>query len=91
MENTYRNDLKKRLRNPAFQRAWIESEIKYILAQKLIEKRLSKNLSQRQLAQKVKTSQAVICRIETMQANPSINLLKRIATALELELTLQFK
>ena len=74
-----------------FKKAWAESELEYVLAQKLIEKRLSKNLSQRQLAQKVKTSQAVICRIETMQANPSINLLKRIATALELELALQFK
>ena len=49
------------------------------------------NLSQRELAEKVKTTQAVISRIETMNANPSLSLLKRIAHVLDAKLTLQLQ
>ncbi|MFV1917709.1 MAG: multiprotein-bridging factor 1 family protein [Patescibacteria group bacterium] len=88
---TYEKDLKKRLKNPKFRKAWEESEAEYLLAKQLIEKRLKKNMSQRQLAKKLKTSQAVISRIETMSGNPSLSLLKRIARALDSKLTLKFK
>lgn len=94
MENkliyTFKEDLKKRLKSPSFRKAWEESEPEYILATQLIEKRLKKKMSQRDLAKKVKTTQAVISRIETMNANPSLNLLKRIAHVLGLKLTLRF-
>ncbi len=55
-----------------FKKAWEESEVEYRLAKQLIDKRLAERISQRQLAKKLKTSQAVISRIETMQANPSL-------------------
>jgi transcriptional regulator with XRE-family HTH domain len=48
-------------------------------------------MSQRDLAKSVKTSQAVISRIETMSANPSLSLLKRIAKVLGTDLQLGFK
>jgi len=48
-------------------------------------------LSQRQLAKKVKTTQAVISRIETMSTNPSLLLIKRIAEKLDLKVSLTFK
>jgi len=48
-------------------------------------------MSQRQLAKKMKTTQAVISRIESMNANPSLFLLKRLAEALDSKLILQFK
>jgi len=88
---TFDEDLKKRLRNPKFRRAWEDSEPEYILATQLIEKRLAKKYSQRTLAKKLKTSQAVISRIETFRANPSLSLLKRIASVLDTKLVLQFK
>lgn len=88
---TFREDLKKRLKNPAFKKAWKKSETEYLLACAMIEKRISKKLSQRQLAKKVKTTQAVISRIESMNANPSLFLLKRLAEALDSKLVLQFK
>src|SRR3972149_11941475 len=80
------DDLKSRINNPAFKKAWEDLESEYLLAKKLIKKRKEKKLSQRQLAKKVATSQALISRIETMQANPSFLLLARIAKALESEL-----
>jgi len=88
---TFEEDLKERLKNPKFRKAWEESEVDYLLAKKLIEKRLNRKMSQRDLAKKLKTSQAVISRIETMNANPSLNLLKRIASVLDAKLTLNFK
>ncbi len=87
---TFEDHLKESLKNPKFKKAWEESEVEYKLAKQLIEKRLAEKISQRQLAKKLKTSQAVISRIETMQANPSLSLLKRIAQALNTNLQIQF-
>lgn len=87
----FEDDLKVRLNNPKFKKAWKESEVEYILAKQLIEKRLAKKVSQRDLAKKLHTSQAVISRLETGNANPSLSFLKRIAHALNLHLFLQLK
>lgn len=88
---TFREDLRKRLKDLKFKKAWEESEPEYLLSKAMIEKRLAQQISQRQLAKKMKTTQAVISRIESMNANPSLFLLKRIAEALDSKLILQFK
>ena len=88
---TFETDLTERLKNPTFSKAWKDAEPEYVLAKQLIEKRLGKHLSQRDLAKKVNTTQAVISRIETMQANPSLSLLIRIATVLDSQIYLQFQ
>lgn len=79
---TFQEDLAKRLKDPEFKKAWDNTEAEYKLACNLIEARLKNHLSQRDLAKKVKTSQAAISRIEAMRGNPSLSLLKRIAEAL---------
>lgn len=79
---TLEMDLEKRLKNPKFKKEWDESEVEYQLGCKLIEARLKKGLSQRDLAKKVGTSQAAISRVESMNANPSLYFLKRISIAL---------
>ena len=88
---TLENHLKESLKNPKFRKEWEKTELEYQLACQLIEKRLAKKMSQRSLAKKVKTTQAILSRIETMSANPSLSLLKRIAQALNSKLILQFK
>jgi ribosome-binding protein aMBF1 (putative translation factor) len=85
---TFRQDLKERLTKPKFKKAWDESQAEYSLAKQLIEARLSQKLSQRDLAKKLHTSQAVISRLETMRANPSLSFLKRIAHTLDTKLVL---
>lgn len=87
---TFRDHLKESLKNPEFRKVWEESEAEYQLAVKLIDARLKKNMSQRELASKVKTSQAAISRIESMAGNPSLSLLKRIAQALDTKLSISF-
>lgn len=87
---TFEDDLKKRLRDPEFRQLWKESEVEYQLARKLIQKRLRQKVSQRALAKKAKTTQAVISRVESMSANPSLGLLKRLADALDSRLEIHF-
>ena len=87
---TFQDHLKESLKDPEFKKAWEESEAEYLLAKELINARLKQNLSQRDLAKKVKTSQAAISRIESMNGNPSLALLKRIATALNVKLQVSF-
>lgn len=87
---TLEDDLKKRLKNPKFKKAWDESEAEYLLACQLIEARLKKKMSQRDLAKKLGTSQAAISRIEGMNGNPSLSFLKRLSEALEVKLHISF-
>jgi DNA-binding XRE family transcriptional regulator len=87
---TFNEHLQESLEDSVFQEVWRESEAEYLLATRLIALRLAKKMSQRELAKKVKTSQAAISRIEAMRGNPSLSLLKRIATALDLKLNIAF-
>lgn len=83
---TFQDHLKESLKNPEFRKIWEESDAEYLLAKALIKVRLKKKFSQRDLAKKIGTSQAAISRIESMQGNPSLFLLKRIAHALDTKL-----
>lgn len=88
---TFRQDLKKRLKDPEFRKAWEESEAEYQIGKALIAKRIKERLSQKDLAKRAHTTQAVISRLEGMNANPSLDLLKRIASALNLHLKIQLQ
>ena len=88
---TFEDHLKESLKDPEFRKIWKESEPEFLLAKELIKKRIEKKMSQRDLAKKLKTSQAVISRIETMNSNPSLSLLKRIAHVLGANLQVIFK
>ena len=87
---TFEDHLKKSLKDPEFRKIWEETEVEYKLACKLIEARIARKMSQRDLAKKVGTSQAAISRIEAMDGNPSLSLLKRVANALNSELQISF-
>lgn len=87
---TLKEHLKESLKDPEFRKAWKDSEVEYQLGRALIEKRMAKNISQRQLAKKAHTTQAVISRIESMNSNPSLLLLKKIAEGLGTRLRIGF-
>ena len=79
---TFEEYLEKSLKDPIFKKAWQESEAEYQIARQMIKNRIKYKLTQRSLAQKANTTQAVISRLETMSANPSLALLQKISTAL---------
>lgn len=87
---TFRDDLKDSLKDPKFKKAWEKSETEYQLAVKIIETRLKNKMSQRDLAKKMNTSQAAISRVESMNGNPSLSFLKRVAGALGTKISIGF-
>ncbi len=86
---TFRQHLKESLADPEFKKAWEESEAEYQISRALIAARLSEKMSQRELAKKANTTQAVVSRLESMSANPSIGLIQKVASALNLKLKIQ--
>jgi len=81
--------LKTQLKKPNFKRKWKESEVQYQLVRQLIKARVSQQISQRKLAQKAKTTQAVISRIESFSINPSVGLVDKLAHALGKQLSIK--
>lgn len=63
----------------------------YELARSLIRTRLKNNISQKELAQKIGTKQPVISRIESMQSIPTVNMLRKIAAALDAKLNISLR
>ena len=88
---TLQDHLKESLKDPAFRKAWEESELEYQIAQAVIAKRLTNKMTQRDLAKKTHTTQTVISRIENMSGNPTIELLQRITQALGLHVKVSFE
>ena len=82
--------LKKQLKDPEFRRLWEESEPQYQATRALIKARLEKKLSQRQLAKKANTTQAVISRIESMSVSPTLSVLQKLAGALGKKIEIKF-
>jgi len=81
---------KKLLKNKDILAETKKIEYQYQLAKSLIELRLSRHLSQQDLADKIGTKQPVISRLETGTQKPSVTLLERIAKSLDVNLIIQF-
>ncbi|MBI3385143.1 helix-turn-helix transcriptional regulator [Candidatus Gottesmanbacteria bacterium] len=77
------SDLKKDwMKNPEFRCEYEKLETEFQIARQIIGARIKRKMSQEQLAKKAGTGQAVISRLEGMNAKPSISLLTRVAQAL---------
>lgn len=73
------------MRDPEYRREYDKLEPEFQIARQMIDARLKKKISQTQLAKRVGTGQAVISRLEGMNAKPSISLLWRVARALDMK------
>jgi DNA-binding XRE family transcriptional regulator len=91
MKDTSLNDyLKEQLKDSDFKKEWEKNEAAYQVTRALIKARLEDKISQRELAKRAGTTQAVISRIENMNVSPSIGLLQRIADSLGRKLEIRF-
>ncbi len=79
------------LRDPAVKDALKETELEYQVARSLIKLRIEHNLTQEQLAKKLKTRQSVISRAENAKTVPSLSFLKIVAKALDTSLQIRFQ
>jgi len=90
MENwkTLRKEL---LTNKEFAKEYKALAPRYALISKLIEARIKKGLTQKELAKRLGTKQSAIARIESGRANLSLRYIEKMTVAMNLKFTIQLK
>lgn len=79
----YKELLEENLKDPEFKKEYDALEEEFAIAAEVIRLRLKANLTQKELAEKVKTSQPAIARLESGNyKNVSLSFLRRVAEAL---------
>ncbi len=86
--NEYRKEL---MKDPEFVKEYEALEPEYELTRLLISQRIKRGLTQKELAERMNTTQSVISRLENGSANPSLATLKRLANALDARLVVRFE
>lgn len=90
MGRTYREFLNEKLQDPEFKKEWDELEPEFQLVRAMLNGREEQQISQRQLSERTGIAQADISRIETGEANPTLDTLKRLAEGLGMSLRIGF-
>lgn len=86
----FKKYLQEQLKDSEFQKEWNNLEPEFNTIQALIDARKQKHLTQKQLAERTGIDQADISKIETGNANPSLQMLKRLADGMDMILKLEF-
>ena len=88
----YDEMLNEELKNPEFHEEYDALEEEFEVAKQVIALRLKKGLTQKELAEKVKTSQSCIARLESgTYRNPSISFLRRVGHELGVQPHIRFE
>lgn len=75
------------MKDPEFKRGYDDLELEFKLICAIIESRMKKGMTQKQLAKKIGTKQSAIARFESGKSNPTLSTLKKMARGLDLVLT----
>lgn len=86
MTTTLTQFKKKALKNKAVKAEYDALAPQYTIIRSIIHERQKKGFSQTELALRVGTKQPVISRLESGTGNPTLDLLRRVAKALDTEL-----
>lgn len=78
------------LKNPKIKAEYDKLQPEFAMIQAVIDARVKKGVTQKELAQKIGTKQSVISRLESGRANPSVAFLKKLAQALNSHLEIRF-
>ena len=84
---SYKTLKRQLLKHKSIRREYEKLETESMLAKLVIEKRLAKGLTQTDLARKIGTKQSAIARLESGNYNPSLIFMRKVANALNSELT----
>jgi len=82
--------LNEQLKDPEVRSEWDALEPEFAIIQAMIDARKNAGLTQKQLSERTGIAQADISKIENGDANPSLKTLKRLATAMNTTLKLEF-
>jgi len=82
--------LAQQIKNKVFRRAYEEESQRLRIAYRILQLRKKQKLSQKELAQKLNTTQSVVARMEAGQQNFTTDTLQKIASAFKRELKIEF-
>lgn len=82
--------LKESLKNPKIKAEFDRLEPEFAVIQAMIDVRRKKDLTQKQLAEKLGTTQSAISRLEKGNINPTIGFMHKLADALGSRLDIRF-
>ncbi len=82
--------INEQLKNPDFKKEWDDLDPEMEVIRAMIKARNSKNLTQKELAEKTGINQANISKLENGNMNPSLKLLKRLADGMGMNLRIEF-
>ena len=88
--NKYSDYKKKVLQNPEVKAEYDALQPEYDIIQAMIEVRNKLNITQKELSARTGITQADISRIENGTRNPSLNMVKKLAKGLGMQLNLEF-
>lgn len=79
---------KKWMKDPEFKKGYEELNREFAVIRAVMDQRIKKGITQKQLAEKIGTKQSAISRFEGGESNPRFNFLKKLAKALDLKLNM---
>ncbi|MCL5951953.1 MAG: helix-turn-helix transcriptional regulator [Chloroflexi bacterium] len=82
----YESDLKRRLEDPEFRRAYEELEPEFQITRQIVALRNERKMTQTELAKRTGTTQSSIARLESKGRVGTLRLLQRVADALDAQL-----
>lgn len=82
--------LDKALKDPEFKAEYDALQPEYDLIQAMIDARNAQNITQKELSARTGITQADISRIENGTRNPSLNMVKKLAQGLGMQLKIEF-
>ncbi len=87
---SYKEYKEKVLQNPEIKAEYDALQPEYDIIQAMINARIEQNITQKELSVRTGITQADISRIENGTRNPSLNMLKKLAQGLGMQLKIEF-
>lgn len=87
---TFDDFFEEQMKDPAFVKEYQEIQPEMDIIRAIVDARIAKNLTQKQLAERTGINQADISKLENGTRNPTIGLLKRLAEGLDMVLKIEF-
>lgn len=82
--------LQEQLKDPEFKKEWDDIQPEMDVIRAMIDARIEQNLTQKELAARTGIDQADISKLENGTRNPSLRLLKKLASGLGMQLKIEF-
>lgn len=82
--------LQEQLKDPEFKKEWDDIQPEMDVIRAMIDTRIEQNLTQKELAARTGIDQADISKLENGTRNPSLKLLKKLASGLGMQLKIEF-